>query len=298
MNPQYYIKTGLNLAFSKVSILLREIFTPSIVIHACIYFNWGKIMPRNWGDDINYHLLKRLTKKSIIPYDMSILSNRTHKTCYMCIGSTITFNHIDETVVWGAGVIDPAKPLKHKPAKVLAVRGPLSRKYLIENGVRCPEIYGDPALLIPLIYTARCTAKKYKLGIIPHYDDYNDATLNHLKTNCSILFIKLEGYNRWTDVLDQIVSCEYIVSSSLHGIIMSEAYGIPNLWAEISGKLIGGHFKFHDFFQSIGVDREQPFVITNNTTIQDFLSTKNNYKRGHIDLSKLIKVAPFKLYLK
>lgn len=60
--------------------------------------------------------------------------------------------------------------------------------------------------------------------------------------------IKMEGYKNWLEVLDQICSCEYIASSSLHGLIMSEAYDIPNLWIELSGKLMGGHFKFHDFF--------------------------------------------------
>lgn len=295
MKPEYYVKTGLNKVVTKVYVLLQEFFTPSLIVHACIYFNWGRIMSRNWGDDINYHFLKRVTRKNIIPYDQSVLANRRHKTCYMCIGSTITFNHVDETIVWGAGVIDPNNPLKHKPAKVLAVRGPLTRNYLLENGVECPEIYGDPALLIPLIYTPKVT-KRYKLGIIPHYDDYDNPFLAHLKNDESILFIKMEGYKKWTDILDQIVSCDYIVSSSLHGLIMSEAYGIPNLWAEISGNLMGGHYKFHDFFMSIGVDRDNPYILKNDTTKEELLETKSAYRVGHIDLSKLVQTAPFKLY--
>ena len=294
MNPEYYVKSGFNKLFTKILMFLREVFTKNIIVHACIYFDWGKIMPRNWGDDINYHLLKLLAHKNIIPYDQSILSNRKHKTCYMCIGSTITFNHVDETIIWGAGVIDPTKELKHKPTKVLAVRGPLSRKYLLENGVDCPEVYGDPALLIPKIYSPKVT-KRYKIGIIPHYDDFDNPVLDHLKLDKSILFIKLEGYSKWTDVLDQIVNCDYIVSSSLHGLIISEAYGIPNLWVDISGALMGGHFKFHDFFLSIGEDRQAPFKLTCETMPDDLLATKSFYKAGKIDLTKLINAAPFKL---
>lgn len=294
MNPEYYVKSGSNKLFTKILMFLREVFTKNIIVHACIYFDWGRIMPRNWGDDINYHLLKRLVNKNVIPYDQSILSNRKHKSCFMCIGSTITFNHINETIVWGAGVIDPNKKLKFKPAKVLAVRGPLSRKYLLENGVDCPEVYGDPALLIPKIYSPKVT-QRYKLGIIPHYDDFDNPVLDHLKLDNSILFIKLEGYHNWTDVLDQIVSCDYIVSSSLHGLIMSEAYGVPNLWVDISGSLMGGHFKFHDFFLSIGADHKAPFKLTYNTSINDLLATKSYYRAGTIDLTKLIAAAPFKL---
>src|SRR5699024_2844099 len=32
------------------------------------------------------------------------------------------------------------------------------------------------------------------------------------------------------DTLDAITSCEVIVSTSLHGLILADAYGIPNAW--------------------------------------------------------------------
>lgn len=54
--------------------------------------------------------------------------------------------------MWGAGVIDDAKELPAHPKKVLAVRGPLSRKYLLDRGIECPAVYGDPALLVPKVY--------------------------------------------------------------------------------------------------------------------------------------------------
>lgn len=56
------------------------------------------------------------------------------------------------TEVWGAGIIDGTKKLRYKPKKVYAVRGPLTRKVLLAQGVKCPEIYGDPALLVAKYY--------------------------------------------------------------------------------------------------------------------------------------------------
>lgn len=296
MKPDYYVKSGLNKTFTKITVFLREFFTPNIIVNACLYFDWGKIMPRNWGDDINFHLLKTITQKNIIPYDCSSLANRLHKKCYMCIGSTITFNHIDETIVWGAGVIDPNSELKHKPLKVLAVRGPLSRKYLIDNNIECPEVYGDPALLLPHVYKP-IGEKRFKLGIIPHYDDFDNPILDYLKKDPSILFIKMEGYSNWTDVIDQIYSCEYIASSSLHGLIVAEAYKIPNLWVEISGQLLGGHFKFHDFFLSIGKNINYPYTIDEHATFDKIIYNAAKWHPGKIDLQPLINAAPFKIHI-
>ena len=201
------------------------------------------------------------------------------------------------TIVWGAGVIDKNERLDNPPKKILAVRGPLTRQWLLEKGIPCPEIYGDPAMLIAEIYMPKDIKKRYKLGIIPHYDDFNHQSLQALKNNPEVLLIRMEGYKDWLEVIDQIVSCDYIASSSLHGLIMAEAYNIPNLWIEISGKLMGGHFKFHDFFLSIQADRQQPFLIKSDTSISDILATRSNYIKGQIDLTPLKNASPFPLHL-
>ena len=57
-----------------------------------------------------------------------------------------------KTIIWGGGVIDNKSSLREKPLKVCAVRGPLTRQYLLEKGNKCPAIYGDPAMLIKYIY--------------------------------------------------------------------------------------------------------------------------------------------------
>lgn len=50
-------------------------------------------------------------------------------------------------------------------------------------------------------------------------------------------------------VCHQIASCARILSSSLHGLIMADAYGVPNRWIA-PGKQ--GWMKYHDYAASIG----------------------------------------------
>ena len=92
-----------------------------------------------------------------------------------------------------------------------------------------------------------------------------------------------------------MLSCEYIASESLHGLIVSEAYKIPNLW--IKFQLNDQEMKFHDFFLSIGNDREKAVQITEETSKQTLIDKVKSYKVPNmkLDLKPLIKACPFKI---
>ena len=55
------------------------------------------------------------------------------------------------------------------------------------------------------------------------------------------------------DTIKLICSCEYTLSSSLHGVIVSHAYNIPSIWCKISDKLHGDNVKFYDYFSTVGI---------------------------------------------
>lgn len=186
------------------------------------------------------------------------------------------------------------RPISSKPLKVLAVRGPLTRKYLIEQNISCPEIYGDPALLLKFLYKPKYN-KKYKLGIIPHYiDSNNEHLIEYIHREKELVkFIDIQHYNNWNEFIDQICSCEYIVSSSLHGIIVADTYNIPNVWIEFSNLVAGNGFKFHDYFASVKRDVLNPFVIKEKIETSKLLSFKNEWKPINIDLEGLISNCPF-----
>ena len=85
-----YDKSKINIIISKILNTYRELFTKHIVVNACLFYDAGKVMPRNWGDDINYFLLKELFKRNIVCYDYSSIAHRTNKNNYLVIGSTLT----------------------------------------------------------------------------------------------------------------------------------------------------------------------------------------------------------------
>ncbi len=239
--------------------LVTQLMPGHLNLAACVTFNRTRTIHSNWGDELNYYFLPRLFRRRVCVADYSWLCRFGLQRQYLMIGSTIGLKCTRRTTVWGAGVLSGDSPLPEPPEKVLAVRGPRTRRFLLSKGVDCPAVYGDPALLLPLVYRPRLIGKRYALGIIPHYNDLHSHALRRYEIfhpGCRI--INLRHYEHWTEVIDAVCSCDAVLSSSLHGLIAATAYGIPCVWTSISpGSTLGGEFKFRDFFESIGQDNRE-----------------------------------------
>ena len=262
-----------------------------IVVNAWMTLYGNKANNRNWGDELNYYLIRELSGKKIFNYS-DLYVRKEANVC--CIGSIVDDMANENSLIWGTGAISDKRKMRCIPKKVYAVRGPLTRKYLISNGIDCPEIYGDPALLLSRIYNPLKT-KKYTIGIIPHYVDYNNPLVERLKQLFGIdaVVISMSGYNDWHEVIDIISECDFVVSSSLHGIIISDAYRVPNVWIEFSDNVTGNGFKFRDYFLSVGREEIEPIHVTKDTSKQELLSCKDEWKPIDINLDKLLSVCPF-----
>jgi len=105
-------------------------------------------------------------------------------------------------------------------------------------------------MIMPRYAPAPNGAKKYKLGIIPHFVDYKTVKASPIAQDPRVLVIDLK--TRDVDhILRQLWQCERTVSSSLHGVIVSVAYGIPTRWVMLGNRLYGDQVKFFDFFLSL-----------------------------------------------
>ena len=255
------------------------------------------IKHRNWGDDLNYYFLKELTGRPIVFYHNFKLAKWLKLKNYLCIGTLLdAVNYSNaETIVWGSGVSGEERTFIH-PESIKAVRGFKTKEFCDRYRVKCPEVFGDPALLLPLIYKPS-VKKKYRLGIIPHVIDQKHPVITELKEKYSkdVLIIDLANYKKWTDVIDQICSCEQILSSSLHGLIVSDAYHVPNCWIELSGNISGGHFKFFDYASSVERKFVSPIKIN---SVESLFSLKvDNASSDKISelQNDLISSCPFKI---
>lgn len=254
-------------------------------------FNYKTSLPlfwftgtHNFGDAINPYIVSKISNKKVIHINPKYFFN-TH---YLCIGSIMdkTQKH---SIIWGAGFISQDSKVK-KPKKVYAVRGPKSRSIFLQNNIECPEVYGDPALLLPKFYTPSFQ-KKYKYGIVPHYVDKELVQSFSQLQDESIQIIDIQQEN-FLNFIEELSQCETIISSSLHGLIVSDAYGINNIWAKFSNNVKGDDFKFYDYFESIQRLNEKPCFINENTTLEEIQKHQNTYTIN-IDLDKLLANCPF-----
>ena len=242
----------------------------------------------NWGDIISPFIFKWLTGR-----DATLVGYRGKdydKEKLMMAGSCLQ-RAGKNTIVWGAGYIASTAKVGASPKKICAVRGPLTKERLITQKIRCPSIYGDPALVVPFMVKVQRVVK-YRVGIIPHYVDYTNAWVKKKGENANITVINIkEGF---TQVIKKVCECGTILSSSLHGLILADAYRIPSLWIELSNKLVGDGFKFRDYYRSIESNIEHPVSIAKNTKIKNILpaaTEKNPYK--HINVKNLVDAFPY-----
>jgi pyruvyltransferase len=206
-------------------------------------FYW-KTVP-NFGDLLTPLLLKRFSRidsEWAKPQDAQIV----------VAGSVLDLLPPDWTgIVAGAGKLHEETKLALPSSRILALRGPLTAR-----GLRGDFVIGDPGLLadelVPL------PVKKYNLGIVPHWTDTvleNDPRFT--KYNPKIIRVRDDPLK----VITEIGECRKIVSSSLHGIILADAFGIPRR-IEIAPRMLshpkqeGGLFKWHDYSASLGMTLE------------------------------------------
>lgn len=205
-----------------------------------VYF-WNKQV-QNFGDLLTPYLIAKFCGLA------SLLTQPAQAELIVC-GSIM--EHMPEDwngVIAGIGKMHESSEFKLHNARILALRGPLTAK-----GVKGNFAIGDPGLLADEL--VRDEDKIYDLGIVPHWTDKTlEQNPTFTKYNPKIIRVTDDPFT----VLTQISQCKKIVSSSLHGIILADAFGIPRR-TELAPRMIshphqeGGTFKWRDYNTSVGL---------------------------------------------
>lgn len=232
----------------------------------------------NFGDALSPYIVRRL-----LGQQHTLEVNGEGEADLLAIGSWLHYAQ-EGTHIWGTGLrTEPPQEEDaqhdYKTLNVHAVRGPLTRDFLLRRGIWCPPVYGDPALLLPRLFQPECDLELAdQVGLVPHLgsiEKYQHAKGFHV---ISPLTTNVE------DTIRQIVSCRAIVSQSLHGLIVADAYGVPNVW--LRDLPSEGDLKFRDYFAS----QSRPLQFIN--TLDEFEAGRL-WSGGELDTAALLNSFPF-----
>ncbi len=212
-----------------------------------------------------------------------------HKST-IAIGSTIRFAH-NHTTIWGSGILKQNETMSTHP-RILAVRGPLTRKKMIANGIECPEVYGDPALLFPLFYPPKSDTKTTQTLIAPHF---KHTALMKAHESFDYLDLHVHAIREIENIIDKITSAPCVLTSSLHVFIFCVAYGIPVAVFKLEEQGIGGdNIKFDDFCSGAGIAPITIHTLDNDTPegLKELSAKARTYKTNWSPLPLLESLRP------
>lgn len=188
----------------------------------------------NFGDLLGPLIVQTLAPLGTAPSHRRLLA----------VGSIIHLAR-DGDVVWGSGVNGkvPDEQYAFERLDIRALRGPKSRQWLLDRGLDAPEVYGDPALLLPELFPVLgkwAATKRHPVTVIPNLNDWASA---------------VRGPHHWhprnplSRTLKRIAQSDFVIGSSLHAIIVAEALKIP---ARAVASPTEPSFKYEDYYEGTG----------------------------------------------
>lgn len=243
---------------------------------------WCRIPSRpNFGDALTPWLIRRLSGR---PAHFAPLSDPRPR--YLVCGSVMALADARCTV-WGAGIMTADDGID-AAATLLAVRGPLTRARALACGASCPEVLGDPGLLLSTLRPAT-RAPQGGVGIAPHFSD-RPHLVDHWSGSAEVRIIDLQ--QPVEVVADAIAGCELVVTSSLHAMVACHSYGVPVVWGEFRPLPSGDGSKFADHLLGVGLEARPPVPLRYDLVDVDRLAGSTT-GTPQLDLDALWQSCPF-----
>lgn len=235
-------------------------------------FWWHSASAVNFGDDLSHVIVEKILGRPV-----KVRSLNIDKKILLAAGSILHYARSGD-VIWGSGFREnPMNENRFTHLDVRAVRGPKTREFLLQKGVNCPKVYGDPAILMKYLFPEyKRQAPIYDYIIIP-----NIGEIPCFKTYKNVVLPTLP----WREIAKKMMQSKLVISSSLHGIIMAESYGIPTRLLKVTW--IESLLKYEDYYESTG---RKDFKYA--TSVQEAIQMGGE-KPGHIDINPLLNAFPW-----
>ena len=151
-------------------------------------------------------------------------------------------------------------------------------------GIDCPEVYGDPTLLLPQLFPEfqRSSSPSLDYIVIPHFSD--EELFSDLPNMVSVK-------EDWREVVGKILNSRFVISSALSGVIVAEAFGIPaRLLISPNENNTETIFKYSDYYY--GTNR---FNFRFATSVEEALEMGGE-PMPECDLERLLQAFPYDLF--
>ena len=250
----------------------------------------------NFGDSLNLDLMRH--------FAVDVCRAGTYHANLVAIGSMLDsflltrYNSrtTQEPVhVYGTGFLQPQKDdieVFVRPMAFHALRGKLSR-------ARCERItgrdlsgvpLGDPGLLASRMFANMQTHKLYDVAVVCHFADRGRTPLGNIRLgglSVRHLDVRMEPER----FVAELTSCRFVLSSAMHALICADSFGIPNKRIVLSDALVGGDYKFSDYY-SVFEDVEAhavPFDLRKNIlSVADLDAFRREYSIGRAEVEDLV----------
>ena len=242
------------------------------------WFHWQPTNPttHNFGDDLNVPFARAMLNVTNVtrPQYVHRTMPQGRPPLILGIGSVIPFATRGSVLAGPGFLTEPGNGgrmwtrtnLLDPTSLITAVRGPRTAAVLRSRGFRGALAYGDPGLFMHLVIPEYAHLRHTRGGgmcIIAHILDRGwQSVASHAANANGMKYLSPNTYPP-IRLLEQLVTCDIVASSALHGLVAAAAFGIHSVWLwdrskQPPDRFRGGPFKYHDFFEGCGM--RQPVI--------------------------------------
>jgi len=201
------------------------------------------------GEPVVREMLERRFKCDAYAYITHRLKNKGSH-CLWSVGSMMENVRAGDVVwglgVWHADVYAAARLGTPLDFEVRGVRGPRTAELLDQVHGTTVAPVGDPGFLVSTFYSEIKPTREYKC-LIRHVSGDRTVAPEGAKS-----FTPGDFGEDWHQFLVEVARCSHVYSSSLHGLIVADSFGIPSRWFFPSDQPVvevQSDFKYRDWLE-------------------------------------------------